>query len=158
MLPKPSVDAYRAETISIVTQIFSTMLATEVRALETEWPSNEPHLTAVVFYAGDWRGALSISCTRPQACYFVGKLMCSDAAPQVNDEVRDGLGELANMIGGNLQPMLPPGTNLSIPTVVEGHDFRLWFCGGDPVHWVTFDSPAGVFRVMLLTEAGIENR
>ena len=38
-------------------------------------------------------------------------------------EVRDGWGELANMVGGNLKALAPPVSRLGLPTVHERQIF-----------------------------------
>jgi len=43
--------------------------------------------------------------------------------------VRDALGELANMLAGNLKSVLPSGVVLSMPSVIEGSDYSLRICG-----------------------------
>ena len=41
------------------------------------------------------------------------------------EEVRDALGELTNMLGGNLKALLPGPCFLGLPTVVSGHDYAV---------------------------------
>ena len=42
-------------------------------------------------------------CTRDQACQLAGRFLAMDPPEAVDDDVRDMLGELANMIGGNYE-------------------------------------------------------
>jgi len=42
-----------------------------------------------------------------------------------DEDVRDALGELANMLAGNLKSVLPSGVVLSMPSVIEGSDYSL---------------------------------
>jgi chemotaxis protein CheX len=62
-------------------------------------------LTSAVHLAGDWNGAVLLECDRRQACRFAGRFLSMDPSDTVDDVVRDVLGELANMIGGNLKCM-----------------------------------------------------
>jgi chemotaxis protein CheX len=41
-----------------------------------------------------------------------------DASEVSQDDLSDVLGELANIVGGNVKAMLPPGALLSLPQVV----------------------------------------
>jgi CheY-specific phosphatase CheX len=73
-----------------------------------------------------------------------------DTPPAVDDVVRDVLGELANMIGGNLKCILNHGTRLSMPSVVDG-DYTLRVCGAASQERLAFSCDEGVFRVSVLT-------
>jgi len=66
--------------------------------------------------------------------------------------VRDVLGELANMIGGNLKCVVTRGITLSMPSVVDGGDYRMRFCRAKLLLQCAFDSSDGVFWVSVLTE------
>jgi chemotaxis protein CheX len=92
-----------------------------------------------------------LECDRGQACHFTHRLMAVPLPQEVNDDVRDTMGELANMLGGNLKSVLPRGVVLSMPSVVEGSDYSLRVCGGHAVvERVAYRSPAGVFWVTLV--------
>jgi hypothetical protein len=72
------------------------------------------------------------------------------SGPVAPDDVRDGLGELTNVIAGNLKPLLPSGVSLSIPSVVEGRDYALRLCGGNLFETLWFEDPLGPFRITLV--------
>src|SRR5664279_3671280 len=81
-----------------------------------------------------------------QACQFTNCLMGLPLPEEVNDDVRDTMDELANMLGGNLKSLLPRGVVLSMPSVVAGGDYSLRICGGKAiVERVAYRWPAGVF-------------
>ena len=40
------------------------------------------------------------------------------------DRVRDAVGELANMIGGNVKALLPGPSRLSLPALIENADYQ----------------------------------
>lgn len=66
------------------------------------------------------------------------------------DDARDGLGEMTNVIAGNLKPVLPPGVGLSIPSVVQGSDYSLRIWGGNLFETLCFDGGSGPFRITLV--------
>ena len=66
-----------------------------------------------------WNGAVLMECDKAQACRFTARFLSMDAPDSVDDLVRDVLGELANMIGGNLKCVLKGGMRLSLPSVIE---------------------------------------
>jgi len=127
------------------------MLNLEAVQCETPWFPGADRLTAAVHLAGDWNGVLLIECTCPQACAFAGRFL-SEAPPNtVDDVVRDLLGELANMIGGNLKSLLSRGIRLSMPSVLEGSDYSLRICGAEVRERLTFQSSEGLFWISILT-------
>ena len=144
------MEAYREDTGRIVGDIFRTMLGIDLTPTEAEWPPEAGLITVAVYYAGVWQGALLMECTRQQAFQFTARLMAIEPPSSVNADVRDAMGELANMIAGNLKPVLPHGVCLSMPSVVEGSDYSLWICGGNLASRQAFATKAGVFWVTLV--------
>jgi chemotaxis protein CheX len=71
----------------------------------------------------------------------------------VTDDVRDVLGELANMIGGNIKSAVAAGLTLSMPSVTDGSDYGLRVCGSEIQDRLAFDSDDGPFWVTLLAVA-----
>ena len=135
----------------IAHDIFDTMLGVEVQPVELEWQPARDRLTGAVYLAGAWRGAVLFECDRSQACDFTSRLMSVPLPAEVDDDVRDTMGELANMLGGNLKSVLPHGVVLSMPSVVEGSDYSLRLCGGKAVvERVAYESPTGVFWITLV--------
>jgi CheY-specific phosphatase CheX len=64
------------------------------------------------------------------------------------------MGELANMIGGNLKSVLPRGASLSMPSVVEGSKYSVRVCGANRNKRMSFESPDGTFWVTLVETDG----
>ncbi len=64
--------------------------------------------------------------------------------------VRDVLGELANMIGGNMKCVLTSGIRLSMPSVVDGGDYSLRICGAEVRERIAFQCAEGTFWVTVL--------
>jgi chemotaxis protein CheX len=70
--------------------------------------------------------------------------------PEYNDDVRDAMGEIANMLGGNLKPILPHGVALSMPSVVAGTPSTLRICGHPPILRLSFACEAGPFWLTIV--------
>jgi CheY-specific phosphatase CheX len=143
-----SIDCYRSGMIQIAECVFQTMLGIAVTGLEDTSAALEVPLTAAVYYAGAWKGALLIECSERHAALWTGRLM-NIAEPSPSD-ARDGLGEVANMLAGNLKPLLPPGVGISIPSLVEGSHYSLRICGGNLTERIEFADAIGRFRVTLV--------
>ena len=142
--------AYRADLAQIVVSVFQTMLDLEIAPIEMVWTPEPDALTAAIYFAGTWRGAVLLECTLEQALEFTHRLMGIDAPAAINDDVRDTMGELANMLAGNLKSVLPHGIGLSMPSVVEGTDYSLRICGGNLVDHLRFGGKLGAIGVTLI--------
>jgi len=141
-------EAYKESLAAITVMVYETMLGIDVAAGDG-W-TMEPEFTAAVHYAGAWQGAMLLSCTKRQAYLWAGRLMQLDGPVDNEEDARDGLGELANMLAGNLKPLLPPGVGLSLPLVAAGRGHRLKACGTPVTHEMSFVSQEGPFRITFL--------
>jgi chemotaxis protein CheX len=151
MLAPFSLDVYRDDLARIVQSVFLTMLDLEVTTSEAPWTRAPDTITSAVHFVGEWRGAALVECDARQACQFAVRFMGVEMPAAINDDVRDVMGELANMVAGNLKSLLPRGVDLSMPSVVEGSDYTLHICGGvNAVEHMTFSSGAGDFRITLI--------
>jgi len=138
------------ELAQVVESMFMTMLNLEVGAGGTPWFPAGDRMTSAVHLTGDWNGVVLLECTRSQACRFAGRFLSTDPPDAVDGVVCDVLGELDNMIGGNLKCVLPPGIRLSMPSVVDGSDYRLRVCGAAVCEQVAFGCAEGDFWVTVL--------
>jgi chemotaxis protein CheX len=137
----------------IVESVFITMMDLEVFPGETLWSPSQDQLTSAVHLSGDWDGAVLLECNRRQACQFAGRFLSMAPPDTVNDDVRDVLGELANMIGGNMKCALTTGLTLSMPSVTDGSDYGLRVCGSKVQDRLAFQCAEGPFWVTLLAMA-----
>ena len=83
-------------------------------------PSDCPDLVlSSVTISGAWNGVLTLGCSvdvaRRAASVMFGKPVEATAA----DDLRDALGELTNMVGGNFKTLLKGDCRLSVPKVVS---------------------------------------
>jgi hypothetical protein len=137
---------------TIVKSIFTTMMDLPVGQSEAPWLPGGDRLTSIVNLEGGWNGAISLECTARQACQFAGRLLSMDPPDAVNDDVRDVLGELANMIGGNVKSAMATGVRLSMPSVVYGDDYGLRICGTCVHDRRAFRFIGGDFWVTIVTK------
>jgi len=143
------IACYRSQIAGITASIYDTMLHVTVRPVDHAAGDSPGAFTAAIYYAGAWQGALLLECSAEQAIDWASRLMSLDPPVSLND-ARDGLGELTNVIAGNLKPVLPPGIGISMPTVVQGSDYRLRICGGNLFERLEFEDDLGRFRVTLV--------
>ncbi len=150
MQPVFEIDCYQTYVSNIIVDVFRTMLDLEVEPRGDGEPTTAGSVTASVHFAGEWKGAVLLQ-TSPEHAWALSTLLIPDGpAPQFDDDVRDAMGELVNMVAGNLKPVLPPGVALSMPSVLEGSDYALRICGENLTKSLRFSSPIGDFLVTLV--------
>ena len=134
---------HQEDVDSVVGSVFSTMMGLEVWRSDDPCPPTPGLLTGAVYLTGSWEGAVCIHCGPAQACAFAGRFVGTEPPERVDDDVRDVIGELANMIGGNLKCTLCPGIRVSIPSVTDGASYTLRVCGARTICRMAFQTEAG---------------
>jgi chemotaxis protein CheX len=157
-MPAESIEIHLGELAQIVESVFRTMVCMEVHESGQTWIPSGDRLTATIHLAGEWKGALAVECGYQQACAFAARFLSMEKPEIVDDVVRDVLGELTNMIGGNLKCVLAGGLKLSMPSVVDGADRNLRVCRAGVRERLVFEGVEGVFSVAVLREERKEVR
>jgi chemotaxis protein CheX len=133
----------------IVQNIFSTMLNVELVRDTTPPPSDDEHLLAAVQIAGEWTGSAVLSLSPELASNTAETMLGLPAGTANEDDVRDVVSELVNMVGGNLKSLLPGPSYLSLPTVFTANDFDLQIRQALLIEDVCLRSEAGMMRIRL---------
>lgn len=116
--------------IGATKEVFSTMVMMEVT---DSFPLKELvsrfkcSITGMVGFAGTYSGVISIHCPVALALKITSNMLGVDC-DEVNDDLNDAIGEIANMLGGNVKQVLSKGgldVKLSIPTVISGEDYTV---------------------------------
>jgi chemotaxis protein CheX len=113
----------------------------------------ESTVTSCVQIDGAWQGAVVLQCPLTLALTLTAAMFQADAAPEI-DEVHDALGELANMLGGNVKALLPGPSRISLPAVAVGSDYQMSVVGTNTVTSVSFTCDGHPLRVTLLQQSG----
>ncbi len=106
--------------------------------------THAPDLTSVgralqgnISISGDVAATVTVQCSMELA-NAVARHMFGDI-PLSPEDVQDTVGELTNIVGGNVKALLSEGGgHLSLPVVVEGSDFSVRVPGSCLVSRVTF--------------------
>lgn len=144
------VSSYEAMTSQIVQNVFQTMLCYEINESLDDYEGRGNMVTSAIFFAGAWKGAVVIECNESQCCLFTERLMGIPEPAHMDNDVRDAMGEVVNMIGGNLKSVFPPGVSLSMPSVLEGADYAYRICGSNETVRFSFCGDAGPLWVTLV--------
>ncbi|MDD2308346.1 MAG: chemotaxis protein CheX [Desulfuromonadaceae bacterium] len=116
--------------IDATKEVFSTMVMMEIT---DEFPLKEPvsrfkcSITGMVGFAGTYSGVISIHCPVALALKITSNMLGLDC-DEVNEDLNDAIGEIANMLGGSVKQVLSKGgldVKLSIPTVISGEDYTV---------------------------------
>jgi chemotaxis protein CheX len=106
------------DIITITQAVWSSFLDLELTAVPYESAVlTGPVLIAVVRISGAWEGAVQLECSPDHARAAAAAMFGGGAGTSSDDEARDALGELANIVSGNVKSLLPPPSALSIPDV-----------------------------------------
>lgn len=131
---RPVEDARVASLQAVAEGVFATMVDGEggtLRRLAGAAPARP--LRAWVDIAGTYPVRVVLALGDGTAARLAGAFAGCDPAELDEEEVADAVGEVANMLGGNLKSMLPPGGVLGLPEVGrEGP-------GGEPLYDVALD-------------------
>jgi len=140
--------------------VFSTMLGTELAAqspFEDPQPFQQSEVTGFIGMAGEFAGYVSIHVTRAQATDFTARLVGVDVEEITSeDEIRDAVGEITNMLAGNVKTALAAMgvVEIALPTVVMTPKAELRVRGAHGVA-VPFEDYTGVFHVeVVLSDNG----
>ncbi|HEY5513269.1 MAG TPA: chemotaxis protein CheX [Geomonas sp.] len=141
-------DGVRGTIAEITKGVFTTMVMMDVvdeEPLTESIVTFHETLTSMVGLAGSHSGILAIHCPKDLALRITSNMLGMEVT-EIDNDVNDALGEIANMIGGDVKHIFSPkgaDINLSIPTVIYGSDYVLesmssaeslvmpFVCGGD---------------------------
>ena len=86
--------------------------------ITAESGSNACEVHASVSITGSWQGIVVFGSSEAAARLAAASFLQLEPAEVGEEDLSDVLGELANIIGGNVKAMLPPGCFLGLPQVV----------------------------------------
>jgi len=111
----------------------------------------ESNLTSMIGLAGDLKGVLAIHCPAETAQGITGAMLGMEVE-ELNEDVKDAIGEIANMVAGGLKTSLAAegrDTELAIPTTAIGTSIRTSGLAGARRLVQVFTTPVGRFAIEL---------
>ncbi len=128
-------------------EVFRTMLTCDCQpgAIRPVADGHQMYaVTSVIGLSGCLSGAISISVPRPVAIAILGR-MTGIEAPEVDDFVRDAVGEIANMIGGTGKKELAAHyeLQLGLPQVIVGEDYKVYSPRWARHYWLPLECELG---------------
>lgn len=111
-------------------------------------------VTGCVTISGAWEGTVVLDCGADLAKQAAAIMFEMEAEEIEAEEIRDAVGELVNMLGGNIKSLLPEPCKLSLPVVVQGQDYSTNIPGSQVIGQATFRCQGQPLQVMLLQQSG----
>lgn len=135
---------------AIAAMVMESIVGVVLEPVSGQIPRDRPALTGCVHIAGEWNGAVLVECELPLARRMTAVLFGRAEGDVSLDDVRDALGEITNMVGGNVKALLPAPSRLSLPTVVEGADYAVTVPRTKPAGVVSFRAGAEILVIRIL--------
>lgn len=133
-------------------EIFTSMVMMEVSVAGDPLQKLAPlkkSITGMVGLAGVYKGVLAIHLPKQVALDVTSSFLGMDVE-DINDDVQDAIGEIANMLGGNLKTILSDrgkDIHLSLPSTIYGDEYAFTSQADADQVILPFQAPAGTFYV-----------
>ena len=148
----------REKIIETTQEIFSSMVMMEVSAFDesvTEGSVHTQSITGLIGLAGTYKGVLAIHMPNEVALAVTSSFLGMDVE-EINADVEDAIGELANMLGGNVKTILSESgrdISLSLPSTISGKEYNFQLASEAAERTIIcFAAPTGHFHVELQLE------
>ncbi len=147
-LPERLLDSLR----TAVFETLETMAMAESALTNTEKRTTfhiKSQLCGLIHLTGTHEALLGISGDRAVIAGLISRIVGLPAEELEEEDLLDGIGELANMIGGGMKSKtnLPLPANLSSPLAIIGEPGTILWKTNRPTHLFTFQVEEGVFQV-----------
>ncbi len=137
--------------------VLSTMASTEAEAGKPYLKKDQVargDISGIIGLTGETKGTISVSFTEKSILSIVSK-MFGEEMTELNDEIKDAVGEITNMISGQARQKLEElGKTLkaAIPTVVMGKDHTISHMTEHQIVAVPFSTANGEFTIEVCLE------
>ncbi len=143
--------------ITATLHVLQTMASTEVKPGKPFLKKDNVargDVTGIIGLTGETKGTISVSFTEQSILAIVSK-MFGEEMKELNEEIRDAVGEISNMISGQARISLENmGKSLTaaIPTVIMGKRHTISHMTKSPVMAIPFNTDQGGFTIEVCLE------
>ena len=147
-----SISEVSDKIIESTIEIFTDMVMMEISVAGEPLLKLAPlrkFITGMVGLAGVHKGILAVHFPQQVALDVTGSFLGMEVA-EINADVQDAIGEIANMLGGNLKTILSDrgsDIQLSLPSTIYGDEYAMTSQADVDQVILPFQAPAGVFYV-----------
>lgn len=142
-----------AEINQFVTDIWSTFLNMQVTATDQPFKpvGKDNTLAGCVQITGEWQGTVTLYAPKALGRKIAASMYAMEESDIDDQMVQDVMGEITNMIAGNIKSLLPTPCSISLPSVAVT-DYDLHHPGSEPLTTVNFKCDEHPFLVVMLQE------
>ncbi len=125
-----TLDNVVEDIISSTNEVFTTMIPMDMKSDGSFYQKEEMISTDVislVTFTGEHSGIVAIFCTRDIALNITSNMLGIEAT-SIDQDAKDAMGEVANMIAGNIKNKICEtygAMHLSVPIVIAGEDLSI---------------------------------
>ncbi|MGX6608180.1 chemotaxis protein CheX [Micromonosporaceae bacterium Da 78-11] len=114
------VEVNETDLAEMVDQVWMSYLDPEgISPLMLTYDENQPsEVHSSVSISGSWTGHVVYASSTVAARRAAAAFLAMEMDEVSEEDLADVLGEMANIVGGNVKAMLPPGAFLSLPQVM----------------------------------------
>lgn len=153
-----NAQTYKNLIVHSTYEVFDKMMAVPIEEVDAGncITAGQNHLTATIGFAGQWDGFVSVQCGENLAKYLTAKMLYADVDSLEDEEIRDALGEIVNMIGGKFKSTFAENFNsgleafkMSVPSIVQGKNYEVFAVGSEEVQKMVFRTSEDYFCIEL---------
>ena len=140
-----------AEISQFVTDIWSTFLNLPVSSTDEpfEPKGKDNTLAGCVQITGEWQGTVTLYAPKALGKKIAASMYALDESEIDDNQIQDVLGEITNMITGNIKSLLPTPCSISLPSVAVT-DYDLHHPKSQTLTAVNFKSEGLPFLIVML--------
>lgn len=130
--------------------VWGSVLALPVElATDQQLPTN-PTVTCFVQIEGAWEGAVVFRCPERLGKLLADSMFGKSSANRDTSDINDALGEITNILTGNIKALLPQPSRITLPVIASGNDYQLVVLGTEITAEVAFSCQGETFVVTIL--------
>lgn len=119
--PRSVPTAPTAEEVQAITEdVWNSFIGQETPLEVVADVEFDPEWSASIAINGEWNGLVALELTDELSRLLVEQMLGVPADRVTHPDIADAIGELANMIGGNIKGAVPGPSRLSLPVVAAG--------------------------------------
>lgn len=132
------MESISADITTSTKTLFETMIMMDLKynnAFLVDDTQIKTDVIGMVSFTGKYHGVISLFCSKVFALKVASNMLMTEIT-SFNNEVKDAIGEVSNMIAGNVKTKLATQygeMNLSIPIVIAGEGLSITAVNNNPV-------------------------
>lgn len=112
----------------LVDEIWLTTLGLATHRLDPKHaalPAEAETLDGIINITGGWQATVALQVPKALAARIASVMFRLHDVQPTTEDMQDAIGELTNMLGGNIKALLAGDCHLSLPAVVEGRGYTV---------------------------------